>query len=294
MPLIMKLGYLEIGVKAFTPSLDYYMSVLGAERGETGPDGLAYLTIGQDHQRLVIKPCDQPGLGAVGLQLRPPTSLEDVAKRLAEMGLTVETRSDARPGLARHLAVTFPGAPVFELYEHLADVAPRRDPVGVSPHRLGHVAMISTQAARLVRFLREGLGCWTTDWFDDRATFLTCTREHHVFNVLNAPVDTIHHVAYQLADARHHFDAADRLSMEKIPVLWGPSRHTAGHNIASYHRAPDGPLIELYSDMDVYIPELGIFEPRPFHEDQPQKPKAWSLSNLSAWNTDFSFDLARG
>ncbi|QRG07282.1 VOC family protein [Xanthobacter dioxanivorans] len=294
MPLVMKLGYLEIGVKAVPESLGYYNGVMGAELTETSSDGTAHLSVGNDHHCLVIKPSQQPGLGAVGLQLRPPVTLDEVAKRLSDMGIAVDTRSDSRPGMPRLLAATFPGAPVFELYEHMAEVGPRTDNVGFSPSRLGHVALLSTEAKRLVEFLHEGLGCWTTDWFDDRATFLTCNRDHHVFNVLDAPFNGLHHVAFQLVDARHHFDAADRLTMEKIPLLWGPSRHTAGHNIASYHRAPEGSLIELYSDMDVYVPELGIFEPRAFHEDQPQKPKVWSLSNLSAWHTEFAFDLARG
>ncbi len=294
MPLVMKLGYLELGVKTVAESLDYYTGVMGAALTETSPDGSAHLSVGKDHHCLVVKPSMEPGFGAIGLQLRPPATLDEVARRLAGLGIDVEIRSDSRPGMPRLLAATFPGAPVFELYEQMSEVTPRPDHSGFSPSRLGHVAILSTEARRVVEFLHEGLDCWTTDWFDDRATFLTCNRDHHVFNVLSAPFNGLHHVAFQLVDARHHFDAADRLAIEKIPLLWGPSRHTAGHNIASYHRAPEGSLVELYSDMDVYVPELGIFEPRDFHEDQPQKPKVWSLSNLSAWNTEFSFDLAHG
>ncbi len=39
------------------------------------------------------------------------------------------------------------------------------------------------------------------------------------------------------------------------------------------------------------LPELGIFEPRPWHEDLPQKPKIWE--SLSAWGTEFQMDLAK-
>ena len=34
---------------------------------------------------------------------------------------------------------------------------------------------------------------------------------------------------------------------DKIQLLWGPVRHGPGHNIATYHRNPDGYLIELVS-----------------------------------------------
>lgn len=43
-------------------------------------------------------------------------------------------------------------------------------------------------------------------------------------------------------------------------------------------------------DLDVFIPELGIFEPRPWHKELPMKPKVWDA--LSSWGTDFAFDLA--
>lgn len=37
----------------------------------------------------------------------------------------------------------------------------------------------------------------------------------------------------------------------------GPARHTAGHNVASYHHGADDAIIELYNDVDVFVPELG-------------------------------------
>ena len=76
-----------------------------------------------------------------------------------------------------------------------------------------------------------------------------------------------------------------------MPVLWGPSRHTAGHNIATYHHDADGNVVELYTEMDVYIPELDIFEPRPWHQELPLKPRQWE--GLSSWGTEFEVDLAK-
>ena len=77
-----------------------------------------------------------------------------------------------------------------------------------------------------------------------------------------------------------------------MSTLWGPARHTAGHNVASYHHGPDGALIELFSDMDVFVPELGYCEPRPWHADLPQKPKHWAITDMTRWDTRYEFDLA--
>lgn len=294
MPLIMDLGYVELGIRDAARSIAYYNGVLGANISETSADGTTHLSLGNNHHCLIVKPSDAPGLGAVGLQLRPPVGIQDAAKHLATLGLAARIKSDSRPGMPLLLEVEIPGGHVFEFYESMMPVVPHAANGGILPRRLGHVAILSSEAKRLVQFFREGLDCWATDWFEDRATFLTCNHEHHVFNVAQAPISGMHHVAFQLKDASHHFDAADVLAIEKVPLLWGPSRHTAGHNIASYHRAPEGSIIELYTDMDIYLPEVDAFEYRPYHEHRPQKPKVWQIARMSAWRTEFSFDLAQG
>jgi hypothetical protein len=43
--------------------------------------------------------------------------------------------------------------------------------------------------------------------------------------------------------------------------------------------------------LDVLLPELGIFEPRPWHEDRPQKPKSWPSGEFSTWGTGYQFDF---
>jgi hypothetical protein len=60
---------------------------------------------------------------------------------------------------------------------------------------------------------------------------------------------------------------------------------------ASYHFDPSRFLIELYTDMDVIVPELDIFEPRPWHEAFPQRPRVWTLDHLTTWGTRFDFDF---
>ena len=64
----------------------------------------------------------------------------------------------------------------------------------------------------------------------------------------------------------------------------GGARHIIGHNIAIYHKNPDGVVIEFYCEMDqMHDEELGYFEPRPWHQDRPQRPKVWGDGTLSNW-----------
>jgi hypothetical protein len=70
-----------------------------------------------------------------------------------------------------------------------------------------------------------------------------------------------------------------------VEILWGPLRHGCGHNIAFYHFDPEGLIIEHCAELDRMSNEgLGYFDPRPYHEDRPQYPKAWDpKAAIAVW-----------
>jgi hypothetical protein len=98
-------------------------------------------------------------------------------------------------------------------------------------------------------------------------------RLRRVVNEIRAPEARVHHIAFELENNAHHAGAADTLRAAGVRLLWGPARHMAGHNLAGYHYRPDKVMVEFYTDMDKFIPELGIQEPRPWHEYFPMKQK---------------------
>jgi len=51
--------------------------------------------------------------------------------------------------------------------------------------------------------------------------------------------------------------AADRL-FSRNQQSWGPSRHTAGHNIAGYHYDPDRVIVELIPRWTNFIPRTRL------------------------------------
>ena len=122
---------------------------------------------------------------------------------------------------------------------------------------------------------------------------MRCGFEHHAINFARGTDARLHHMAFELRDASHMQQACDLLGRRKIPLLWGPVRHGPGHNIATYHRDPDGYLIELFYDMDrMADEELGYFEPRPWHRDRPQRPKTWIGLPRDIWGVGPSPDAA--
>ena len=290
MPQVFRLAYVDLATPSLDDALDYYRQVIGTTTVEQG-GGSAYLSLGLDHHNLALHTAPAAGLGAIGLQLTRDVSLEDVARQLRGLGLTAETRTDSRPGVASLLEVRDVGGHTFHLFAAMDAPAPGFSAAGIVPNRIGHLAVVTPEPKKLLGFLADGLGFWTTDWFEEQVTFVTCNRDHHVLNVIEAPFVAAHHLAFELRGRDHQFHAMDQLARWRHPIEWGPSRHTAGHNLASYHYGADRLLVELYTDMDVYLPDLGSFEPRPWHEDLPQRPKHWALTQMTSWETRYEFDF---
>ncbi len=290
MPKVFRLAYVDLATPSFEDTLEYYSQVIGATTTERSGDD-AYLSLGLDHHNIALHADSNPGLRAIGLQIGAAVSLDDVARHLGDLGLRAQLRTDARPGVPALLDVPDVGGHSFQLLASMEAPAVGFGKIGVVPNRIGHVAIITSDAARVLSFLTEGLGFWKTDWFEEQVTFVTCNRDHHVMNVIEAPFSAAHHLAFELRGRDHLLQAMDQLAQRRLPSVWGPSRHTAGHNMAAYHHGADNLLVELYTDMDVYLPDLGSFEPRPWHEDLPQRPKHWAMTQMTAWETNFEFDF---
>ena len=260
-PKVFQLGYVALETPEFEKTKAHYLETIGMTETAKGDNGSAYLSIGYNSHDIVLKKADGKALLHLGFQLEPGTRLKDFAREAKDYGLTAKFKSDSQPGISELIEVEAPGRNMFQFYSEMSAPAPGFKKNGVAPLRLGHVAVISEEAEKLKKFYEDFLGFWLTDDIAKVANFYTCNRDHHVVNIVSAPLSKVHHIAFQLKDNAHHAVAGDALREKGIKTLWGPSRHTAGHNIAGYHYAPDQVLIELYTELDVFIPELGICEP---------------------------------
>jgi catechol 2,3-dioxygenase-like lactoylglutathione lyase family enzyme len=293
-PKVFQLGYVALETADIERTKDHYLQTIGMTETARGDDGAAYLSIGYNNHDIVLRPAKQKALLHLGFQLKPHIEVADVARDARDLGLPATIKTDSQPGIAKLVEVTAPGANILQFYSAAAAPAPGFSKSGVAPLRLGHVAVMSSDGDKLIKFYKDFLGFFPTDDIAGLAYFLTCNREHHVVNIMNVPDSRVHHIAFQLRDNGHHSVAADTLRAAGVKTAWGPSRHTAGHNLAGYHHDPDKVLVELYTEMDTFIPELGMCEPRPWHEHFPMKPRTWGLDELNAWGAEFGFNLAAG
>ncbi|MCM3584793.1 VOC family protein [Mesobacillus maritimus] len=286
-----RLAYVDFYAKDAAKMVDYYTKTMGYRVTEER-EGVTYLSNALDHHNIVITPSTEKGIRRYGYQLDGKLSLEEVLAELHIKGISASIKEGEKPGVAKLIELQDPAGNTLELFTEIEQSKVGYGSSGILPHKLGHIAFYAKNFQETIEFYQQALGFEFTDQIGvGFANFLTCNTDHHVINIVASDETRLHHIAFQLKDASHQYASSDVLAKHGYPVLWGPSRHTAGHNIATYHHDPDKNVVELYTDMDVLIPELGIFEPRPWHEELPMKPKVWEA--LSAWGTEFNVDLAK-
>lgn len=268
---------------------NYYQEALGF-RLTKEENGVYYLSTGYDHHNIVVTKGDKKGIKSYGYQLMPEYTVESAKEYLDSKGFPAEIVENPSPGIEKLVRVKDPAGNTLELFTEMEAPAEGFTGNGVAVFKLGHVAFLAKNIIATHDFYKDILGFYDTDKIGEHfANFMTINVDHHVINIVESDETRLHHIAFQLKDASHQYNASDILAKQGIQTLWGPSRHTAGSNIASYHHDTDGHVIELYTDMDVYLPELNMFEPRPWHEELPYKPKTWE--GLTAWGTEFEFNL---
>ena len=285
---IFKLGFVEFGAKDLEAMKSYYSETMGFTQTDVDNNGSVYFSSSSDHHNIVLTPADESGIRRFGLQYQSDHSINEVAEYLNfKFGIITELKTNSKPGVAELLEFTDPEGYVVQLYPHMESTNTGFKKEGIVPNKLGHLSLRVRDPKKQVEFYSQ-LGFFNTDWIEDFFGFMTCNRDHHVLNFCASDSIGLHHIAFEMRNYTHLVETLDFLRFQNIKIEWGPSRHGAGHNIACYHPDAEGNRIELFTDADIFIKELGVFEPRPWHKDFPQKPKVWNTDEcLSVWGVDF-------
>ena len=177
-------------------------------------DALA-VKLGRDGVKLISEPhrLDSPG-GGYGFRC---FDLD---------GHVLEISSDVTPGAARELN--------------------RGESI---PAILSHIVLHTPDLKKAVAFYEEHLGFKVSDWLGDFMCFLRCNEVHHSIAFLPGP-PCLNHVAYEMRDIDEMMRGAGRLLKAKVPLKWGPGRHTAGNNTFSYFFDPAGNSVEYTAAVD--------------------------------------------
>jgi len=287
-----RLGHMVLETPDIPRQVDYFTQVMGLILLEQEKDR-AFLGSKVGHLAVELARADKPRCTSLSFEVAPETDFAAVARDLSAEGIASEMRSDAIPGMPRALCFRDPKGTVIEIFNEWTTVK-GGEVTGVGPLKLGHVAFTVTDLDKTLAFYGGVLGFRISDWIEDWFAFMRCSPDHHTVNFVKGQTDALHHMAFELKDWGQVQTACDFLGKQSVPIIWGPLRHGPGHNIAIYYRDPDDQIIENFTEIDQMNDEaLGYFEPRPWHRDNPQKPKVWPRSLGTIWGPPPTPDMLR-
>jgi catechol 2,3-dioxygenase-like lactoylglutathione lyase family enzyme len=220
----------------------------------------------------------------LSFEVAPGSDFGDLARELEKDGIGSELRNDSIPGMGKVLAFKDNKGTTIELFNEWSYLGRHEQVFGAGPLKLGHVAFAVEDPAATAEFYGRVMGFRVSDWIGDFFVFMRCNTDHHTVNFIKGKSAKLHHIAFELKDFSHLQNSCEVLGQRKIPIIWGPLRHGPGHNVATYHRDHDDHVVEFFCELDqMFDEELGYFEPRPWHQDQPQRPKVWTPGQTSIW-----------
>ena len=266
-----RLTAITIGVPDPDSTADYYrdfgLADLGGNRFGT-VDGGEQLRLARTPQRRLLE---------LGLGVHDSDDLAGIAARLDKLGVTHRldgdnlTVEDPNSALTVVVAVSpeireQPAAPAATNGPGRIDrVNARADGIGrtapVRPRKLGHVVIGSLDQQASQRFFAEGLGFRISDEVPGLAAFMRCSTDHHNVLVQQAPLNFLHHTAWEVEDVDEVGRGATAM-LEGNPErhVWGLGRHHIGSNFFWYLKDPAGNFSEYYSDLDCIV-EDALWKP---------------------------------
>jgi catechol-2,3-dioxygenase len=283
---VTRLSHLSLRTPRLDEMVAHYTTVLGLT--EVGGSGsTVHLACSDGTPALELQPADSASLDHLAFDLVAGADLDDAARQLERVGIIAKPWRGVTPAGVESLMLTDPDGALLQIMarrvQGAATVSQPQRGAGIQPHKLGHVASRVADLSGVVRFYQNGLGFRFSDSIGDDFVFMRCNADHHSVNFLRVGAPrNVHHLAFELQDWNHIKTAADELWSHRIPLIWGPGRHGAGHNIYTYHRDPDGNIVELFAELDHMSHEgTGVFDWRPWH-DGPQRPKKWGPHDLGS------------
>jgi len=277
---VRRLGHATLTTPDIERQIAYYTEVVGLSLIERSKHR-AVLACKLGLEAIALEPGPPNALSRLALQVAPGTDLAELVRALAEHGVSGERATAISPGIGEAVVFRDPKGTVVELFADYAFAKDDGRQAGVMPLKLGHVAYRVDDVQKTVKFYCDVLGFRVSDWRADDFAFLRCNTDHHTVNFVYDAAPQLHHIAFEVKDWAEIQRAAEILARHDIHLVWGPGRHIIGHNIAIYHRNADKVRVEFFCEMDQMKDEaLGYFDPRPWHQDRPQRPKVWPRGTL--------------
>lgn len=264
---VLRPGHAVLRVLDMKESVAFYTNVLGLI--ETGRDkqGRVYFRAWdeRDHNSLILREADHAGLDLFGFKVLSPKTLDRLESDLNAYGVKTE-RIPAGELLETGERVRFqiPSGHMFELYAEKAMVGTPQSFInpppwnqaaehGIAPIRMDHALLYGPDIEKVQALFEDVLGFYIVEeiLMEDNKTqlaiWLSCSNKaHDLALVRHDKPAKLHHVSYLLDSWEKVLRAADIMSMNKVSIDMGPTRHGVTRGTTIYAFDPSGNRFETF------------------------------------------------
>jgi catechol 2,3-dioxygenase len=285
---VLRPGHAVVRVLDLDESVKFYTDVMGLK--ETGRDksGRVYFKCHEerDHNSFVIRKADSAGLDAFAFKVLNNATLNELEGKLKDYGVTTE-RVPAGEMLETGERVRFklPTEHVIELYAEKTDVgngigyvnpeAFEQGIRGINPVRMDHALIYGPDIDANRKLFEDVLGFGMVehvlleDGKTDLATWLSCSHKaHDIAMVRHGEPAKLHHVSFLLETWEQVLRAADLMSMNRVSIDIGPTRHGVTRGTTIYFFDPSGNRMETFCGGNYWYPDM--------------KPITWTWDEVGA------------
>jgi biphenyl-2,3-diol 1,2-dioxygenase len=299
-----KVGHVALVTENAERSLWFWRDVVGLEEVDHDGDTVFLRAWGDvEHHTLSLTPGSPSVVDHVAWRARRRDDVDEVAERLAAESVALEwLEAGQERGQGRAVRFELATGHRFELYHDVERaVAPdgrtpglktnagRAWARGISPRRIDHVNVTTTDPGSMRDWLADKLGFGTRELIrlrdgTEAAIWLGVSALSHDIAVMTdagGRSDGFHHLAYYLDDAQDVLRAADMLRENGIHIDGGPGRHGISQAIFSYARDPgSGHRLELFSGGYLVLDD--DWEPIEWSEEELPTAMTWWGPNIAA------------
>ena len=264
---VLRPGHISLRVLDLEEGVNFYKNTLGLV--ETGRDGQGRVYFKawdeREHNSVLIREAESAGVDFFAFKVADKATLDKLDADLQAFGLKTE-RIPAGEMLETGERVRFevPSGHLIELYAEKTDIGNGQSYVnpdpwipdaerGIAPSRMDHCLLYGPDIEKVQEIFEKVLGFYLVehvvmeDGKTDLAIWLSCsTKAHDIAFVRHPEPGKLHHISFKLDSWEKVLRAADIMSMNRISIDIGPTRHGITRGTTIYAFDPSGNRFETF------------------------------------------------
>lgn len=262
---VIRLGYVHLRVTELAEARRHYEETLGMDAVHAEKNRVYLKSWDEDDHHSVVIEEGGVGLQKIGYKVYGERALDEIEAKLPAFGVTYERMSKGESfAVGEGLRITLPSEHVLELYsdiEYLGTKVGKLNPDpwprnlrGIGVPRVNHALITTEDPLLLERFFSDVLDFKSAERLvagdpdsDLVGSWMFCGENPHDIAFVKGANGKFHHVAFEVDDWSALLRAGDVMSMDAVPIDFGPARHGITRGGTIYFFDSSGNRNEVFS-----------------------------------------------